>query len=76
MACAFGSNVEPLLLMSLAADGGQAQAAPPVEISPAAQASQVTPSAFREEPAWIYEGAMLFTTEISCNYMDSPYKGD
>jgi hypothetical protein len=25
MACAFGSNVEPSLLMSLAADGGQAQ---------------------------------------------------
>ena len=28
------------------------------------------------EPAGIYEGALLFVTDISCNYRDSPYKGD
>jgi hypothetical protein len=27
-------------------------------------------------PVWIYEGALLFVTGISCNYKDSPYKGD
>ena len=27
-------------------------------------------------PAWIYEGALLFVTVISCRYRDSPYKGD
>jgi hypothetical protein len=27
-------------------------------------------------PAWIYEGALLFATDISCNCRDSPYKGD
>ena len=26
-------------------------------------------------PVWIYEGALLFVTGISCNYRDSPYKG-
>ena len=25
---------------------------------------------------WIYEGALLFAANISCNYRDSPYKGD
>ena len=27
-------------------------------------------------PVWIYEGALVFVAEISCNHMDSPYKGD
>jgi hypothetical protein len=27
-------------------------------------------------PVWIYEGALLFLTAISCNYRDSPYEGD
>ena len=29
-----------------------------------------------ERPVWIYEGAILFVTDISCNYRDSPHKGD
>ena len=48
----------------------------PVGWQGVSKASQVTPLTFREEPAWIYEGAMVFITEISCNYMDSPYKGE
>jgi hypothetical protein len=27
-------------------------------------------------PAWIYEGALSFVTDISCHHGDSPYKGD
>jgi hypothetical protein len=27
-------------------------------------------------PVWIHEGALLFVTDISDNYRDSPYKGD
>jgi hypothetical protein len=30
----------------------------------------------RSKSARIYEGALLFVTCISCNYRDSPYKGD
>jgi hypothetical protein len=33
-------------------------------------------TALSSRPAWIYEGALLFVTEISCKYRDSLYKGD
>jgi hypothetical protein len=39
-----------------------------------AAAPRLDPTASR--PVWIYEGALLFVTGSSCNYRDSPYKGD
>jgi hypothetical protein len=41
---------------------------------PGRRASSIQHSGARSGPAWIYEGALLFVTDISCNHRDFAYK--
>jgi hypothetical protein len=40
----------------------------------ATSSMQIVRGPFGSRPAWIYEGALLFVTEICCTYEDSKYK--